>query len=85
MPTRAIYERATGFNRGLLTQGLGTRRMHATVPIVFEKHATYHGRAFLPIIIKHSFSKMTNTLRLSVIYMDVTEITEKKHGWILGM
>ena len=61
---------------GFLTKGAGSRRMHATVPIVLENHKTYPGQAFLPIIVRHSYNKVTSTLRLSVIYMDVTAVTE---------
>lgn len=68
----------------LITKGLGSQRMYATVPIVFEKHATYPGQAFLPIIVRYFYNKITDTLRLSVVYFDVTEITEKNRDgyWV---
>ena len=65
-----------GLITGLIMTGLGTGKMHATVPIVFEKHETYQGRAFLPLIVRHSFNQLTSTLKLTVIYMDVTAITK---------
>jgi len=65
-----------GLIAGLIMKGLGAEKMYATVPIVFEKHKTYQGRAFLPVIVRHSFNQLTSTLRLTVIYMDVTAITK---------
>ena len=69
---------------GLILGDLGIEGVHATVPIVFEKHTIYQGQAFLPIIVRHSFNNLTNTLRLSVIYMNVTEIIEMNEDghWI---
>lgn len=61
---------------GLIMTGLGAGKIHATVPIVFEKHNTYQGRAFLPVIVRYSFNQLTSTLKLTVIYMDVTAITQ---------
>ena len=51
-------------------------RIHATVPIVFQKHHKYQGRAFLPIIVSFSFNKLTNILRLRILYIDVTSATK---------
>jgi hypothetical protein len=45
--------------------------------MVFERHKTEKGKAFLPIILRHHFNSTTNTLRLTVIYMDVTAVTTK--------
>ena len=51
-------------------------KIEASVPIVFEQHEKYAGRAFLPVIMRHS--SYGNTLRLRVIYLDVTDVAEKK-------
>jgi hypothetical protein len=60
----------------LLVPGLGVHGVHATVPIVFQMHQKYKGRAFLPIIVRYNFNKLTNVLRLRVLYVDVTSATK---------
>jgi hypothetical protein len=51
-------------------------KIYATVPIVFQKHDKYQGRAFLPIIVSFSFNRLTNILRLRILYIDVTSATK---------
>jgi len=60
----------------LLVPGFGVHDAHATVPIVFQMHQKYKGRAFLPIIVRYNFNKLTNVLRLRVLYVDVTSATQ---------
>ncbi len=48
---------------------------YATVPIVFETHSIFKGRAFLPVIVRYQFFKATNVLRLRIIYVEVTTAT----------
>lgn len=50
----------------------------ANVPILFEHHTTLRGRAYLPIIASHLFLQTTSTLRLNVVYIEVTLATRKK-------
>jgi hypothetical protein len=51
---------------------------NATVPFVFQQHQNqkYQGHAFLPIIIRYYFNRLTNVLRLKVLYIDVTSATK---------
>ncbi len=51
-------------------------RANATVPFVFQQHQTLQGRAFLPIIVRYYFNKLTSVLRLKVLYIDVTSATK---------
>src|SRR5262245_50653402 len=60
----------------VLVPGFGVHSAHATVPIVFQMHQKYKGRAFLPIIVRYNFNKLTNVLRLRVLYVDVTSATK---------
>ena len=55
-------------------------KVNATIPIVFETHVNYVGRAFLPIIVGYHFNTVTNILRLRVLYLDVTGVTKKDEG-----
>jgi hypothetical protein len=48
---------------------------YATVPIVFETHGKFAGRAFLPVIVRYQFFQATNVLRLRIIYVEVTTAT----------
>ncbi len=50
---------------------------YATVPIVFETHKKFAGRAFLPVIVRYQFFQATNILRLRIIYVEVTTVTIK--------
>jgi len=68
--------------------GQGEDFPYATVPIVFEKHDKYEGRAFLPVIVRYQFFRPTNVLRLRVLYLDVTAATtmdNAKHCFICGL
>jgi hypothetical protein len=60
----------------LLVPGFGVHSVHATVPIVFQIHKKYKGRAFLPIIVRYNFNKLTNILKLKILYIDVTSATK---------
>jgi len=54
----------------------GIQSVRATIPIVFQTHHKYKGRAFLPIIVRYNFNKPTNVLRVRVLYVDVTSVTK---------
>jgi hypothetical protein len=54
----------------------GVQSVHATIPIVFQRHQKYKGRAFLPIIVRYNFNRLTNVLRLRILYVDVTSATK---------
>ena len=59
-------------------------RANATIPFVFQQHQTYRGRAFLPIIVRYYFNKLTSVLRLKVLYIDVTSATKlNKSGYYI--
>ncbi len=47
----------------------------ATIPIVFEEHRKFRGRAFLPII--GSYAKFGDVLKLKIVYLDVTSVTQQ--------
>jgi hypothetical protein len=60
----------------------GIQSVRATIPIVFQTHPKYKGRAFLPIITRYNLNKPTNVLRIRVLYVEVTSATkldEKGH------
>jgi hypothetical protein len=65
---------------GQLVVNFGPNNINATIPIIFETHLKYAGRAFLPIIVGYHFYTVTNILRLRVLYLDVTGVTKKNHG-----
>jgi hypothetical protein len=69
-------EQANLVGRLLVPANPRVSRIHATVPIVFQKHHKYQGRAFLPIIVSYSFNRLTNILRLRILYIDVTSATK---------
>jgi len=69
-------EQANLVGRLLVPTSSRVSRIHATVPIVFQNHHTYKGRAFLPIIVSFTFNKLTNILRLRILYIDVTSATK---------
>ena len=64
----------------LVVSFLTPNNINATIPIVFETHLKYAGRAFLPIIVGYHFYTVTNILRLRVLYLDVTGVTKKDNG-----
>jgi len=66
----------------LVVPTFGVRNIRATVPIVFQEHQQYKGRAFLPIIVRYNFNKLTNVLRIRMLYIDVTSATkwDEKEG-----
>jgi hypothetical protein len=49
------------------------RKIEATVPIVFKEHKKYQGRAYLPVIIRHT--RVGSRYRFKIIYIDVTGAT----------
>lgn len=78
-----LNEQSNLIGRLVVVFGPPVQNIHATIPIVFEKHEEYAGRAFLPIIQRYQLNKVTNVLRLRVLYLDVTSVTkaEKSHGY----
>ena len=66
----------------LVVPTFGVRNIRATVPIVFQEHQQYKGRAFLPIIVRYNYNKLTSVLRLRMLYIDVTSATklDEKEG-----
>jgi hypothetical protein len=49
----------------------------ASVPIVFAKHQSFSGKAFLPVIVRYRLTK--EILKVTVLYMDVSPICEKSN------
>ena len=48
--------------------------LSASVPIVFEQHKSYSGKAFLPVIVRY---RLTNEiLKLTILYLDVSSFCE---------
>jgi len=78
-----LMEKITGeVMAGLDTFWQKARTPKASVPIVFDTHVypEYIGRAYLPIILHHSYSKEAALLYLRVLYLDVTKVTRKPTG-----
>jgi hypothetical protein len=67
---------------GRLVVNVGPRvdDIRATIPIVFETHEKCVGRAILPIITGYHFNMVTTVLRLRIMYLDVTGVTNMNDG-----
>ena len=50
-------------------------KAYATVPIIFQEHQQYTGQAFLPIIVRYNYNRLTSILKLRVLYVEVTSTT----------
>jgi len=57
-----------------LAQG-GTILQGATIPIVFDEHERYHGRAFLPVIVEST--RLGELIQMRVVYIDVTNVAKQ--------